>query len=233
MDERFPVRRVERVSGRRARNGRRQQHRRPRRRRHGRSIAFKNLDGIAGDDPLASFLPIRDRYLEATDGPGRSETRFTSSVGEVTLDEYLGKMCPDTSIHTWDLARALPASTTRSTRARLTSCTPSAWAASRRRARARALRRRVRHRAHHRTGPAHRLHGTRPTLVRRVTSRSSPRGRRPPRSHTLVSSRDVVERVAVERDHVGVGALAEHTELALAAQQAGSVHRRGADRLGR
>ena len=63
-------------------------------------------DGIAGDDPWASFRPIRDRYLEATDRPGALQTRFTSSVGEVTLDEYLGKMCPDTLIHTWDLARA-------------------------------------------------------------------------------------------------------------------------------
>ena len=67
---------------------------------------FNDLDGIAGDDPLASFLPIRDRYLEATDRPGALQTRFTSSVGEVTLDAYLGKMCPDTLIHTWDLARA-------------------------------------------------------------------------------------------------------------------------------
>ena len=67
---------------------------------------FKNLDGIAGDDPLASFLPIRDRYLDATDRPGALQKRFTSSVGEVTLDEYLGKMCADTLIHTWDLARA-------------------------------------------------------------------------------------------------------------------------------
>jgi uncharacterized protein (TIGR03086 family) len=67
---------------------------------------FKDLDTIAGDDPLDSFRDIRDRYLEATDRPGALQTRFTSSVGEVTLDEYLGKMCPDTLIHTWDLARA-------------------------------------------------------------------------------------------------------------------------------
>lgn len=67
---------------------------------------FKDLDAIAGDDPLASFLPIRDRYLAATDRPGALQTRFTSSLGEVTLDEYLGKMCPDTLVHTWDLARA-------------------------------------------------------------------------------------------------------------------------------
>ena len=67
---------------------------------------FTDLDGIAGEDPLASFRPIRERYLEATDRPGALQTRFTSSVGEVSLDDYLGKMCPDTLIHTWDLARA-------------------------------------------------------------------------------------------------------------------------------
>ena len=67
---------------------------------------FKDLDTIAGDNPLESFRAIRDRYLDATDRPGALQTRFTSSVGEVTLDEYLGKMCPDTLIHTWDLARA-------------------------------------------------------------------------------------------------------------------------------
>jgi len=67
---------------------------------------FKDLDGIAGEDPVASFRPIRERYLEATDRRGALQTRFTSSVGEVSLDDYLGKMCPDTLIHTWDLARA-------------------------------------------------------------------------------------------------------------------------------
>jgi uncharacterized protein (TIGR03086 family) len=68
--------------------------------------AFGDLEAIAGEDPLASFRPIRDRYLEATDRPGVLQTRITSSAGEMTLDEYIGRMCPDTLIHTWDLARA-------------------------------------------------------------------------------------------------------------------------------
>lgn len=68
--------------------------------------AFGDLDAIAGDDPLAAFRSIRDRYLEATDRQGALQTRITSSVGEMTLDEYLGRMCADTLIHTWDLARA-------------------------------------------------------------------------------------------------------------------------------
>ena len=67
---------------------------------------FRDLDAMAGDDPLASFRRVRDRYLEATDRQGALQTRITSSLGELTLDEYLGRMCPDTLIHTWDLARA-------------------------------------------------------------------------------------------------------------------------------
>jgi uncharacterized protein (TIGR03086 family) len=67
---------------------------------------FGDLDAIAGRDPLASFRATRDRYLEATDRQGALQTRITSSLGEMTLDEYLGRMCPDTLIHTWDLARA-------------------------------------------------------------------------------------------------------------------------------
>jgi uncharacterized protein (TIGR03086 family) len=68
--------------------------------------AFGDLDAIAGDDPVAAFRSIRDRYLEATDRQGALQTWITSSAGEMTLDEYIGRMCPDTLIHTWDLARA-------------------------------------------------------------------------------------------------------------------------------
>jgi uncharacterized protein (TIGR03086 family) len=67
---------------------------------------FADLDAIAGDDPLASFRAIRERYLQATDRQGALQRTITSSVGEMTLDAYLGRMCPDTLIHTWDVARA-------------------------------------------------------------------------------------------------------------------------------
>ena len=68
--------------------------------------AFGDVAAFAGDDPLATFRGIRDRYLEATDRHGALQTRITSSLGEMTLDEYLGRMCADTLIHTWDVARA-------------------------------------------------------------------------------------------------------------------------------
>lgn len=67
---------------------------------------FGDVGAIAGDDPLSTFRGIRDRYLEATDRPGALQTVITSSLGEVTLDDYIGMMVADTLVHTWDLARA-------------------------------------------------------------------------------------------------------------------------------
>ena len=66
---------------------------------------FADLGAIGGDDPLVTFRAMRDRYLEATDRPGALQVVFTSSMGEVTLDRYIGSMCADTLVHTWDVAR--------------------------------------------------------------------------------------------------------------------------------
>lgn len=67
---------------------------------------FADVGGIGGDDPLSTFRAMRDRYLAATDHPGALQTVITSSLGEVTLDQYIGMMCADTLVHTWDVARA-------------------------------------------------------------------------------------------------------------------------------
>ena len=67
---------------------------------------FGDVATIAGDDPVESFRQIRDRYLTATDRPGALQTPIKSSLGEMTLDDYLGLMCADTLVHTWDIARA-------------------------------------------------------------------------------------------------------------------------------
>ena len=67
--------------------------------------AFEGLAAIAGDDPVATFRGIRNRYLEATDRPGALQTTITSSVGDMTLDRFIGMMIADTLVHTWDLAR--------------------------------------------------------------------------------------------------------------------------------
>jgi len=68
--------------------------------------AFADLDDFAGVDPLETFRAIRDRYLEATDRAGALETLVESSLGEMTLDAFIGRMRSDTLVHTWDLARA-------------------------------------------------------------------------------------------------------------------------------
>jgi uncharacterized protein (TIGR03086 family) len=68
---------------------------------------FENLEAIAGDDPARSFRAIRDRYLLATDRQGALQRTVSSRLGEMTLDEYIDKMCLDTLVHTWDVARAL------------------------------------------------------------------------------------------------------------------------------
>lgn len=68
--------------------------------------AFGDLDAIAGDDPVATYRGIRNRYLAATDRPGALQTMITSSVGEMTLDRFIGMMIADTLVHTWDLAAA-------------------------------------------------------------------------------------------------------------------------------
>lgn len=67
---------------------------------------FTDIGAIAGDDPVASFRSIRNRFLEATDRPGALQRVIRSSLGEVTLDDYIGNMCADTLVHTWDVARA-------------------------------------------------------------------------------------------------------------------------------
>jgi uncharacterized protein (TIGR03086 family) len=67
---------------------------------------FADVDSIAGDDPLSSLRAIRNRYLAATDRPGALQRQITSRLGEMSLDQFLGAMCSDTLVHTWDIARA-------------------------------------------------------------------------------------------------------------------------------
>jgi uncharacterized protein (TIGR03086 family) len=67
--------------------------------------AFGDVARVAGDDPVATYRAIRDRYLEATDRPGALQTTISSSIGEMPLDRFIGMMIADTLVHTWDLAR--------------------------------------------------------------------------------------------------------------------------------
>jgi uncharacterized protein (TIGR03086 family) len=67
--------------------------------------AFSDLDRVAGHDPADTYRRIRTRFLEATDRPGALQRLIASSIGEMTLDEFIGAMCADTLVHTWDVAR--------------------------------------------------------------------------------------------------------------------------------
>jgi uncharacterized protein (TIGR03086 family) len=67
--------------------------------------AFGDVGGFAGGDPSETYRHVRNRLLEATDRPGSLQQPVTSSVGEMPLDEFIGLMCADTLIHTWDVAK--------------------------------------------------------------------------------------------------------------------------------
>jgi len=75
-------------------------------RRHPRRRPPKipGLADFAGPNPYDTFRRCRDRYLLATDHEGALQTMIKSRLGEMTLDTYIGKMCIDTLVHTWDVA---------------------------------------------------------------------------------------------------------------------------------
>jgi uncharacterized protein (TIGR03086 family) len=67
--------------------------------------AFGDVGAFAGADPAETFRHVRNRFLAATDRAGALQTTITSSVGEMTLDHFIGLMCADTLVHTWDVGR--------------------------------------------------------------------------------------------------------------------------------
>jgi uncharacterized protein (TIGR03086 family) len=64
-----------------------------------------NPGTIAGAHPLVSWYSIRHRVLEALDQPGALQTEISSSLGTMTLDNFIANMAADGLIHTWDIAR--------------------------------------------------------------------------------------------------------------------------------
>ncbi|MEZ5248064.1 MAG: TIGR03086 family metal-binding protein [Ilumatobacteraceae bacterium] len=61
----------------------------------------------AGDDPYATWAAARDGVLEAVDHPGVLHRVVTNWSGPTSVDDMLGGNVADTTIHAWDLARAL------------------------------------------------------------------------------------------------------------------------------
>ncbi len=60
---------------------------------------------IAGDDPYATWLEIRNRVVEALDQPGVLQRTVGSTLGAMSIDAFIANMCADAVIHTWDIAR--------------------------------------------------------------------------------------------------------------------------------
>ena len=73
---------------------------------------FSNIADFAGPNPYETFRRCRDRYLLATDHDGALQTMIKSRLGEMTLDTYIGKMCIDTLVHTWDVSHGAGADDT-------------------------------------------------------------------------------------------------------------------------
>lgn len=60
----------------------------------------------AGDDPAATWAAARDDILAALDHEGVLHRVVKTFRGEQQIDEMIGSNVADTTIHTWDLARA-------------------------------------------------------------------------------------------------------------------------------
>ena len=61
----------------------------------------------AGDDPAAAWAAARDHVLEVLDHPDVIHRMVNTFRGMETVDEMIGNNVSDTTIHAWDLARAL------------------------------------------------------------------------------------------------------------------------------
>ena len=68
---------------------------------------MKEPDRFAGDDPAATWFDAASTVRAAIAGSDISNHVVTMWRGEMTVDEMLGYNIGDTTVHTWDLARAL------------------------------------------------------------------------------------------------------------------------------
>jgi len=68
---------------------------------------MKEPDRFAGDDPVTTWLEAAATVRAAIANTDIEGHRVTMWRGEMTVDEMLGYNIGDTTIHTWDLARAL------------------------------------------------------------------------------------------------------------------------------
>ncbi len=67
---------------------------------------WDNPGQVAGDDPAAAWASVRDAVLAALDAPGVLNRVIESFVGLESIDTAIGWNVVDTTVHTWDIARA-------------------------------------------------------------------------------------------------------------------------------
>lgn len=66
------------------------------------------FDGdVLGDDPRSTWAAAREAALAAADGA--TDRLVHTSMGQITVGEYLGQLFADHLVHAWDLARAIGA----------------------------------------------------------------------------------------------------------------------------
>jgi uncharacterized protein (TIGR03086 family) len=81
----------------------------------GKTIAEvgNRLDGdLLGDDPLQALLDAHRGAVDACAGDGAMDKTVHLSFGDVPAAEYARQMTVDSTIHSWDLARAIGANET-------------------------------------------------------------------------------------------------------------------------
>jgi len=64
-------------------------------------------DRHAGADPVGAWAEARDAVLRALDRPGVLDAVVTTIDGEQRVDDMIAFNIADTTVHSWDLARAL------------------------------------------------------------------------------------------------------------------------------
>jgi uncharacterized protein (TIGR03086 family) len=68
---------------------------------------MRDTEQHAGADPAHTWAEARDAVLEALDHPGVLDRIIPSFRGDEPIDAAIGFNVIDTTIHTWDVARAL------------------------------------------------------------------------------------------------------------------------------
>ena len=68
------------------------------------TVPDDSFEVIAGEDPVVATGLIVNRVWEVLETPGVLEHHGPTTIGEMTVDDFLGAMWIDPMTHSWDLA---------------------------------------------------------------------------------------------------------------------------------